>query len=475
MKHILTFLFVSAAILLFFSGTTSPLYNMQFTDGMVFQYVAMGIQHGQIPYVDIFDHKGPFTYFINYIGLLLGGRYGILFLQWINLSLVFWLGHRICTSLHFARSFSLAFPLVLLSLIQMIDAGGMTEEWSLLFISISVGILAKTFCTPQTLLPSWQMAVIGLCVGLVALLRLNNVAPIFGMFILWFALMIRDKQYSYLVRACLFCLAGFCFPIIIACGWFYNKAGFIGLKEFYYANIGFNLDYAQKSWPNTIPIWKLLPVHFFYLFVIVLSLLHCFRKRPQHRLLIMGLLFSIAMTLITKGKSWFFHYQLILIPTIFISLSVMAFYRRWVALFLIMASGLFCLKYPLYELQTSLDGNKSTLQLQQDFAQVLQVIPEKERSDSWNLNVNGSIDLFILNEIFPRSRFCIPWHRGYTQRFREEEIDAFRHQTCRWVFVEDNSLNDNPEDAAYLLQNYHKVNSTHTSAEKIISIYRLNE
>lgn len=475
MRQIFTILLVSAAILLFFSGTTSPLYNLSFTDGMVFEYVALGIQHGQIPYVDIFDHKGPFTYFINYLGLLLGGRYGILFLQWINISLVFWLCNRICFSLHFTRSFSLAFPLALFSLIQMIDAGGMTEEWSLLFISISVSILVKALCTTPNRIPYWQMAVIGLCVGLVALLRLNNVAPIFGMFILWFALEIKNKQYSYLVYACLFCLVGFCFPIVIACSWFYTKAGILGLKEFYYANIGFNLDYAQNAWPNTIPIWKLLPVHFFYLSVIVVSLLHCFRKQPQHRLLIMGLLFSVAMTLFTKGKSWFFHYQLILIPIIFISLSVMSYYRQWVALFLIMASGLFCLKYPLYELKVSLEDNQKTAQFQQDFAQVLQVIPEMERADSWNLNVNGNIDLFLQNKLFPRSRFCIPWHRTYTQRFREEEKDAFRHQTSRWVFVEENCLYDNADDADYLLQHYYRVASTHTSPEKVISIYRLND
>lgn len=475
MKQVFICLSVSAIILLLFSCTTSPLYNLPFTDGMVFEYVALGIQHGQIPYIDIFDHKGPFTYFINYLGLQLGGRYGILLLQWINLTLVFWLCNRICRSLQLNRSFSLAFPTVLLSVIRMIDGGGMTEEWSLLFISLSVFFFIQAFLHSHYKMPYWRLLAMGICVGLVALLRLNNVAPIFGMFLLWFFLMIRESQYIYLLKACLVCFIGLCLPVGIACCWFYAKAGITGLEELLYANIGFNLDYAQTSWPNYVPLWKILPAHFFYLLVIIVSLFHCFRKHQQHRLIIMALLFSIAMSLATKGKSWFEHYQLIMIPIIFVSLAVMSHYRQTIALSLVIVSSIYCLKYTFIELKSYREENCSVQQLQQNFAQILQVIPFEERADSWNLNVEGNIDLFLQNEIFPRSRFCIPWHRTYTQRFREEEKDAFRHQTSRWVFVEENSLYDNPEDAAYLHQNYHQVNRTHTSSEKDISIYRLNE
>ena len=37
-------------------------------DTYVFAYIGESMHDGQIPYKDIFDHKGPFLYFINYLG-----------------------------------------------------------------------------------------------------------------------------------------------------------------------------------------------------------------------------------------------------------------------------------------------------------------------------------------------------------------------------------------------------------------------
>lgn len=477
MKCVFVYSVISALILLFFSGTTSPLHNLPFTDGLVFQYVALGIQHGLIPYIDIFDHKGPLTYFINYLGLLIGGRYGILLLQWINLCLTFFVCERICTMLHFKRYLSISLPIASLCLIQMIDEGGMTEEWSLLFLSIPMLFFVPTLTTDRLQVPYWQMIVTGLCAGLIALLRLNNTAPLFGIFVFWFVLVIRTKDYRYLLSACSVCLFSFLLPVAIACLWFYARAGVTGLYEFYYANIGFNLEYAQKPWPHTIPLWKLIPAQFFYLFVIVVTLIRCSLISRKYRMLILGVLSSFIVTLATMGRAFFPHYHLILIPMILLSVSLMSFYRQRLPIFLLAISGLFCLKYTIGATKKNLQERESVTAYQQNFTTALQVIPMEERSDTWNLNVLGNIDLFIQNELFPIDRFCLTWHRNYTQRFMEEEKDTFRQKTPKWVFVEEEALDEytNVSDIGCLRTNYHRVSSTGSAFPKTIAIYRYNQ
>lgn len=477
MKHFLIYLIVSALILLCFSLTTSPLYNLPFTDGLVFQYVALGIQHDLVPYVDIFDHKGPFTYFINYIGLFIGGRYGILFLQWINLCLTFWVCERVCHTLHFTRYLSISLPIACLCLIQMIDAGGMTEEWSILFLSIPLLYFVPALTTECLRIPYWQMFVTGICVGFVALLRLNNTAPLFGIFVFWVVLVIRTKDYRYLLSACSVCLFSFFIPVVAACLWFYTKAGVTGLYEFYYANIGFNLEYSQKPWPHTVPLWKWVPAQFFYLFVIVAFLVRSSLISVKYRLLIFGILSSIIVTLATTGRALFSHYHLILIPTIILSVSVLSFHRQRFPIFLLAISGVFCLKYSVGDAIKYLKEREAVTAYQQDFASALQVIPVEERSDTWNFNVDFNIDLFIQNELFPKGRFCIPWHRNYTQRFMDEEENAFRQKSPKWVFVEEEALDEytNLSDIAFLHANYHRVSSTSPALPKTIAIYRHNQ
>lgn len=71
---IIAFLFV-----LIFSFSTSPLYpNYWGSDSAQFQTIGMAWASGKIPYRDIFDHKGPFIFWVNMLGYKMGGRAGYL-------------------------------------------------------------------------------------------------------------------------------------------------------------------------------------------------------------------------------------------------------------------------------------------------------------------------------------------------------------------------------------------------------------
>lgn len=58
-------------------------------DSSVFEYIGIVIQHGGVPYVDTFDHKGPLLYLINWMGLELAGCRGILIFEAISVCVFF--------------------------------------------------------------------------------------------------------------------------------------------------------------------------------------------------------------------------------------------------------------------------------------------------------------------------------------------------------------------------------------------------
>lgn len=78
MKHkSIIFSFLGSTIfLLIFSWSTSPLYLTYGGDSLFFQIIGLGITQGKIPYVDLFDHKGPVPFFMDALGYSLGiGKY----------------------------------------------------------------------------------------------------------------------------------------------------------------------------------------------------------------------------------------------------------------------------------------------------------------------------------------------------------------------------------------------------------------
>ena len=78
---------ISMLFLLFFSTSTSPLYKDYQDDSAIFITVGKVLKDGKVLYKDIFDHKGPVFFFIEYIGqIIYSGRFGMFILQIISMT-----------------------------------------------------------------------------------------------------------------------------------------------------------------------------------------------------------------------------------------------------------------------------------------------------------------------------------------------------------------------------------------------------
>ena len=104
-------------------------------DYSIFEYFGQRMREGQLPYRDIYDHKPPLIFFLNYWGLVLGSgsRWGIWALQLAAVSvagLIGFLGLRPIFGLYPAWLASAGF---LVNLIFVHEGGNLTEEYALPF------------------------------------------------------------------------------------------------------------------------------------------------------------------------------------------------------------------------------------------------------------------------------------------------------------------------------------------------------
>ena len=179
----------SMVFLLTCSLSTTPL--LQYSPGQdsaFFRLVGVGMTKGKLPYRDFFDMKGPYLFWIQYLGQLISpGRGGIFLLQWLAMTV---------SVFFFLRCLGLAdqkFPLWggLLTLLPLgyvmsytMTGGNLTEEWSMPLLS---GCL---YCFLNWLSGAkkreaevqdhriWAGFFYGVAFGVLALIRVTNAALI---------------------------------------------------------------------------------------------------------------------------------------------------------------------------------------------------------------------------------------------------------------------------------------------------------
>lgn len=116
---------------LLFSPSTSPLYSDWGYDSAMFQTIGKYWAQGHLPYVELFDHKGPIIFFINALGYALGGRGGVFVIQVLCLAVSEYFAFRMLR-MRLKPKWSLILTLALpLAFSATWQEGNTTEEYIL--------------------------------------------------------------------------------------------------------------------------------------------------------------------------------------------------------------------------------------------------------------------------------------------------------------------------------------------------------
>ena len=137
-------LVMSFAFVYVFSYSTSFGYDLLGGDSAIFQAIGKYWTQGYLPYVDLFDHKGPLIFFINAIGYMIYPRSGIMALQIICLylsCLFIWRAMELYLSNRWKVFFLL---LTLIYYAAHYEEGNHVTEYTLPFLSAAAFAFSST-------------------------------------------------------------------------------------------------------------------------------------------------------------------------------------------------------------------------------------------------------------------------------------------------------------------------------------------
>lgn len=127
-------------------------------DSSVFAYIGWAMHRGLMPYRDVWDHKGPLLYYLQFAGMSLWSTstFGIGLLELIALSIALFLMYRAITS--FASPFvGRVVAILAVTFIAHFSLGGnMCESWALLPLAMAQYVcwkwsqrLSRNWCAPM--------------------------------------------------------------------------------------------------------------------------------------------------------------------------------------------------------------------------------------------------------------------------------------------------------------------------------------
>lgn len=236
----------SFLLLFFFSPSTSPLFsNPRIGDSGIFQIIGKGWAEGFIPYLDLWDNKGPLLYLINAIGFLLtGNRYGVFLLQVINLSVALYIIFRIFF-LKYNLFISILCTTVVLLWLSNTNLDNNPAEWLLIPLCLSFYFLYKWLAdVHKRQLPWGNCITFGATIGCGFLLRFSDCLPLLVSLFLCALYLIYDRRYREVLRYICIGFIGFGIIVLPFVCYFYAKGA---LQEMWYASFVHNLEYVTHS------------------------------------------------------------------------------------------------------------------------------------------------------------------------------------------------------------------------------------
>ena len=315
-KHFLTSVCVcicvslaAATLLRLFPGN----HMLPGNDSAVFLYIGKRMQEGKLPYRDLFDHKGPVLYLIEYLGLQIsqGNTAGVWLLEVLNLlaTSVLMLRLGTLTAKNRTSIFLAVFAAVGICGWKCWEGGNYTEEYALPWITMAAFIFFRFFRTGEYRLR--DIFALGFGFSAVFLLRANMVAVWAAFLPVVLILFLRERRFPDIGKCLLSFLVGASALILPVLLWAL-EAGC--LKDMWRDYILFNFAYADRA-AEEIGLLQAALLFAGLVWPGTAAQLVCLISEPKNRLQWYNALFYLV-SLLSAGMSGrgYYHYAIILLP-----------------------------------------------------------------------------------------------------------------------------------------------------------------
>ncbi len=294
-------------------------------DSAIFIYFGKAMHEGKLPYRDMFDHKGPLLWLIEYIGVALGrgSTTGIWFLELaamtFDVAMAYKCARKVCRSSFISLIMT---GMSFVPLITFLYGGNLSEEWALPFVYASLYIYLDYLIADR--FSFLRIFTAGACCGAVLSIRPNMVAVwvVFSLWILAGLIIKKEWNKAGICAAAFFsgCAAAI-LPFII----YYAAYGQLG--QMWYDYITFNIFYCNTygGFGNLVPVMRqflsLSPLLTVPFVLLAIWLVISDRRSWQWTLILFMLVTGITAS---SGGRAFLHYAIIFTPCIVMPLAALA-------------------------------------------------------------------------------------------------------------------------------------------------------
>jgi hypothetical protein len=298
-------------------------------DSSVFIYVGQRILDGQVPYLDVWDHKGPVIHYLNALGQLLvrNSFWGAWLVELLSLVSALLLAYAGLS--HFLKKHAVltgVFTGFLFFTIQ--PKGNFTEEYSLLPIFAALYIFIRS---QEKVSRSTDFITIGLLSGVTFLLRPNNVGYFLDIGIVLLATALFTRRVKLALIRLGWMAIGFLAIQAVTMAYFASRGALFAYVD---AVFRFNFLYAAQHLAfveATLAGIAMLPSVSFLamagMMVITVDLI-ADRNKPHaglHSLRLLILLsLPLAMAMTALSARGFAHYYLLWIPAATMQIAYLA-------------------------------------------------------------------------------------------------------------------------------------------------------
>ena len=221
----------------------NPLFDKPARDGGFFLYAGQQILDGKIPYIDFWDSKGPAIFYINALGLWLGGgsRWGVWFVELFFAFTTILILYRALLKKWGAGAALFGVTIAGFGLQLALGHGNYTEEYALLFNAIGISLFISMMNGERKLSTYiW----IGALFGISFTFRANNIGGFIAILLVDALYSAFKKTWAEALKVVLASMAGFVLPSLL---WALYFAMIRGAGDMIYASILFNFSYSAAK------------------------------------------------------------------------------------------------------------------------------------------------------------------------------------------------------------------------------------
>ena len=479
-KSIILF-FILIAILFIFVESTSTSFLYKYIVGMdspIFIIIGKYWNNNFIPYVNLFDHKGPIIFFIDMIGFnLFKNVSGIMVLQIISMFFTIVGLFKIIKLKIQSNKKSIVITLIsICTLFLTYTEGNLTEEYCLPFIVFCLYLNLKFFNEKNDNLKHNYLYSLfyGISFSICFLTRITNAISICcGVFII-FIILLKNKQYKNIIINALFFLIGFLIMLLPFVIYFYLKDA---LYDFLYGTILYNFKYQSNTvhwWKEANPLKELIRflVYFFPTYALVIfSIIYIYYRSNNYNYYFYVFLGVIETIFFLLGRVYP-HYAMICLPNMAImltelnSLKVKEIFQKIMYVILIMYF-IISLFYMLYKLKNNYIDSLSVSPTA--YETLIELIPDNEKDSFIGYNTNANIYLWF--DLKPAYKHFIlqEFQSQNDENMKKEIYDEFNEGSVKWILTQ--SKVDIIENI--LEKRYHKVEEVMENNVKYV-LYNIN-